>query len=74
MPYKATQALKIFLPGVTFLAGGSQLVLNSEFMTVWRDATLGENNNNKNYNSNGNHPKMTQAKLLARDSQRGAGG
>lgn len=60
---------KIFPPGFTFLAGGGQLVFNSEFMTVRRAATLAENNNN----NNANHTKMTQTKLLVRDSQRGWG-
>lgn len=60
---------EIFPPGFTFLAGGGQLVFNSEFMTVRRAATLAENNNN-----NANHTKMTQTKLLARDSQRGEEG
>lgn len=54
---------KIALPQVTFLAGGGQLVFNSGLMTVRRVATLGENNNNRH------NRKMTQTKLLARDSR-----
>lgn len=45
---------KMVLPQVTFLAGGGQLVFNSDLMTVRRAATLGENNND-----DGN-TKMTQ--------------
>lgn len=37
---------KIVPPRVTFLAGGGQLVFNSDLMTVRRAATLAENNNN----------------------------